>query len=247
MRAVTKIYFDEQAAARYDATSAQMYDPTVLDPAVDFLADLAADGAALEFAIGTGRVALPLSARGVRVSGIDISPWMADQLREKPGADQIEVIVGDYTTTRVHGTFRVVYLVWNSISNVTEQEGQIAAFRNAAEHLEPGGCFVVEVGVPALHLLPPGSTVLPFSVSPDYVGIDEFTDFVGQISYSHHLRIEGDKGFSHSAPYRYVWPSELDLMAQLAGMRRRERFSSWTREPFTGDSTSHVSVWEKAE
>ncbi len=244
---MTKITFDEQTAARYDATSAQMFDPAVLDPAVDFLADLAGDGPALEFAIGTGRVALPLSARGVRVSGVDISPWMIDQLNHKPGADAIGTTVGDYTTTRIAGTFRLVYLVWNSITNVTTQEGQVAAFRNAAEHLEPGGCFVVEVGVPAVHRLPPGSTVLPFTVSPTYVGIDEFTDFVGQISYSHHLRIEGDKGYNHSAPYRYVWPSELDLMAQLAGMRLRERWSTWTREPFTGDSTSHVSVWEMPE
>jgi len=244
---VTTISFDEQAAARYDATSAHMFDASVLDPAVDFLANLTADGAALEFAVGTGRVALPLSARGVHVSGIDISPWMADKLLEKPGADRIGVTVGDYTTTRVDGTFRLVYLVWNSITNVTTQEGQTTAFRNAAAHLEPGGCFVVEVGVPDLHRLPPGSTVLPFTVTPTYVGIDEFTDFVGQISYSHHLRIDGDTGYTHSAPYRYVWPSELDLMAQLAGMCLRERWSTWTREPFTGDSTSHVSVWEMPE
>ena len=238
-------YFDEPVAAEYDAGSAAMFDPAVVDPAVDFLADLAGDGAALELGIGTGRVALPLSERGVRVHGIDLSEAMVRRLRDKPGAERIGVTIGDFATTRVDGEFRVAYLVFNTISNLTTQEAQVDCFLNVAAHLEPGGCFVIEVGVPDLRRLPPGETVRAFSISPTYVGFDEYTDLVAQIMYSHHYRMVDDRLHSSSAPFRYVWPSELDLMARLAGMTLRERWSSWTREPFTEESTSHVSVWEK--
>jgi len=241
---VPKNYFDERIAAGYDAATG-MFDPAVVDPAVDFLADLAGDGAALELGIGTGRIALPLRERGVRVCGIDLSPAMVERLRAKPGADDIGVTIGDFATTRVEGTFRLVYLVYNTITNLTTQDAQVECFRNAAAHLEPGGCFVIEVGIPDLQRLPPGETVRAFAVSPTYVGFDEYTDMTAQISYSHHYWLAGDKLEIFSAPYRYVWPSELDLMARLAGMTRRERWSDWKRKPFTSDSTTHVSVWEK--
>jgi len=239
-----KIYFDERIAAGYDADT-RMFDPAVVDPAVSFLADLAGDGAALELGIGTGRIALPLRQRGVRVSGIDLSPAMVERLRAKPDADGIDVTIGDFATTKVGGTFRLAYLVYNTITNLTTQDEQVECFRNVAAHLEPGGCFVIEVGIPDLRRLPPGETVRAFAVSPTYVAFDEFTDMTAQISYSHHYWVVGDKLEIFSAPYRYVWPSELDLMARLAGMTLRERWSGWKSEPFTSDSTSHVSVWEK--
>jgi SAM-dependent methyltransferase len=243
---VPKIYFDDRIAARYDETSADMFEPAVVDPAVGFLADLAGDGAALELAIGTGRIALPLSERGVCVHGIDLSPAMVERLRAKPGADQIGVTIGDIATTTVDRTFTLVYLVFNTISNLTTQAEQVACFRNAARHLEPGGCFVIEVVVPELRRLPPGETVRAFALSPGYVAFDEFTDMTAaQVSWSHHYRVVDGTLDVFSQPFRYVWPSELDLMAQLAGMTLRERWSDWTREPFTSDSTRHVSVWEK--
>jgi hypothetical protein len=238
-------HFGEQVAAGYDAGSAAMFDPAVLDPTVDFLAALAGDGSALEFGIGTGRVALPLSARGVPVHGIDLSAAMIDRLKEKPGADRVDVTIGDFASTRVDGSFTLVYLVFNTIMNLTSQDDQVACFGNAAAHLEAGGCFVVEGGVPALRRLPPGETVVAFAVSPTYVGLDEYTDLVAQTVYSHHYRVDGDGLKVSSTPFRYVWPSELDLMARIAGLTLRERWSDWNREPFTGDSRSHVSVWEK--
>jgi hypothetical protein len=238
-------HFGEQVAAGYDAGSAAMFDPAVLDPTVDFLAALAGDGSALEFGIGTGRVALPLSARGVPVHGIDLSAAMVDRLREKPGADRVDVTIGDFASTRVDGSFTLVYLVFNTIMNLTSQDDQVACFGNAAAHLEAGGCFVVEGGVPALRRLPPGETVVAFAVSPTYVGLDEYTDLVAQTVYSHHYRVDGDGLKVSSTPFRYVWPSELDLMARIAGLTLRERWSDWNRAPFTGESRSHVSVWEK--
>jgi Methyltransferase domain len=238
-------HFGEQVAAGYDAGSAAMFDPAVLDPTVDFLAALAGDGSALEFGIGTGRVALPLSARGVPVHGIDLSAAMVDRLREKPGADRVDVTIGDFASTRVDGSFTLVYLVFNTIMNLTTQDDQVACFGNAAAHLEAGGCFVVEGGVPALRRLPPGETVVAFAVSPTYVGLDEYTDLVAQTVYSHHYRVDGDGLKVSSTPFRYVWPSELDLMARIAGLTLRERWSDWNRAPFTGESRSHVSVWEK--
>ena len=239
-----KIYFDERVAPHDDATSAEMFDPGVLEPTVSFLADLAGDGAALELAVGTGRVALPLRARGVRVHGIDLSPAMVAELQAKPGADEIDVTIGDIATTKVDGFFRLAYLVYNTIENLTTQDAQVQCFQNAAAHLEPGGCFVIEVGVPALQRLPPGETVRPFLVTPERLGFDEY-DIANQGLVSYHYWI-GDRALGQfSQPFRYVWPAELDLMARLAGMTLRERWGSWSRAPFTSESTEHISVWEK--
>ncbi len=237
-------YFGEPVAERYDESSADMFGPAVVDPVVDFLADLTGHGAALEFGIGTGRIALPLTRRGVRVHGIDLSAAMVAKLRAKPGAEEIDVTIGDFATTTVDGTFSVAYLVFNTINNLTTQDEQIACFRNVAAHLEPGGCFVIEVGVPALQRLPPGETVRAFDVSPAHLGFDEY-DVVSQGLISHHYSLVDGMLEVNSIPFRYVWPSELDLMARLAGMALRERWSDWKREPFTSDSTKHVSVWEK--
>jgi SAM-dependent methyltransferase len=170
---VTEDLFDERIAARYDETSAAMFDPAVVDPAVDFLAALAGDGAALELGVGTGRIALPLSRRGVRVHGIELSPAMVARLREKPGAGAIAVTIGDFATASVPGSFALAYLVFNTITNLTTQDEQVACFRNVAAHLAPGGCFVVEVFVPALRRLPPGETVVPFALTPTHLGFDE--------------------------------------------------------------------------
>ena len=242
---MSKIYFDERVAPRYDANSTDMFDPAVLDPTVDFLADLADDGTALELGIGTGRVALPLSRRGVHVHGIEISPPMVEQLRAKPGANEIGVTIGDFATTKVDDTFDLAYLVYNTVTNLTTQDEQVECFRNTAAHLEPGGCFVIEVFVPILQRLPPGEVFRTFHRSADRLSFDEY-DVVTQVLYSHHYRFDGDRYELFSAPFRYVWPSELDLMARLAGMRLRERWGDWTRKPFTSESTSHISVWEKS-
>jgi SAM-dependent methyltransferase len=243
---VPDIHFDERIADRYDTTSADMFDPAVVGPAIDFLADLAAGGAALELGIGTGRIALPLSERGVPVHGIDVSPAMVERLQAKPGSDAIGVTIGDFATTRVEGPFTVAYLVYNTIMNLTSQDEQVACFNNVSEHLEPGGRFVVEVIVPPLRRLPPGETVRAFALSATDLGFDEFTDLThAQLGQSHHYWLAGDGTVEvFSVPYRYVWPSELDLMARVAGMTLRERWSGWTREPFTSESPSHVSVWE---
>jgi SAM-dependent methyltransferase len=237
-------YFDEPVAARYDESSAEMFSPERVDPVVDLLAELAGDGRALELAIGTGRIAVPLAQRGVPVHGIELSKAMAARLREKPGADEIGVTIGDFTSTRVDGTFTVAYLVYNTINNVTTQAEQTETFRNAAAHLQPGGTFVIEVGVPSLQRLPPGETVRPFDLSPDHVGFDEY-DVAVQGLRSHHFSLVDGSWQYLSMPFRYVWPSELDLMAELAGMRLRDRWSDWSREPFTAESRKHVSVWEK--
>jgi SAM-dependent methyltransferase len=237
-------YFGERVAAGYDASSADMFQPAVVDPVVDFLADLAGHGAALELGIGTGRIALPLAQRGIRVHGIDLSGAMVARLRAKPGAEQIGVTIGDFATTTVEARFSVAYLVFNTIMNLTTQDEQVACFQNVAAHLTPGGCFVIEVGVPALQRLPPGETVRAFTVSATRLGFDEY-DVASQGLISHHYAVVDGKLDVVSMPFRYVWPSELDLMARLAGMTLRERWSGWKREPFTRDSTSHVSVWEK--
>jgi SAM-dependent methyltransferase len=238
-------HFGERVAARYDESSAEMFDPAVVDPVVDFLAGLAGDGAALELGIGTGRIALPLARRGVPVHGIDLSQAMVVRLRAKPGAERIGVTVGDFATTTVAGRFSLAYLVFNTINNLTTQDEQVACFQNVAAHLEPGGCFVVEVGVPALQRLPPGETVRAFHLSATRLGFDEY-DVASQGLVSHHYSIVDGRLEVGSIPFRYVWPAELDLMARLAGMTLRERWSDWKREPFTSDSTGHVSVWEKA-
>jgi SAM-dependent methyltransferase len=237
-------YFDGPVAARYDESSADMFDAEVVDPVVDFLVELAGSGRALELGIGTGRIALPLAARGVSVHGIELSKAMVAQLRAKPGGEEIGVTIGDFATTTVDGVFSVAYLVFNTIGNLTTQEAQVACFGNVAAHLEPGGCFVIEVGVPGLRRLPPGERFNVFDVSEDHWGIDEY-DVATQGLTSHHLELVDGRLERHSIPFRYVWPSELDLMAQLAGMRLRERWSGWKREPFTNDSRKHVSVWEK--
>ena len=237
-------YFDEPVAARYDESSAEMFDPAVVEPTVDFLAELAGDGRALELGIGTGRIALPLAARGVPVHGIELSRAMAARLQAKRGGDEIGVTIGDFATTRVDGTFSVAYLVFNTIMNLTTQAGQVACFRNVAAHLEPGGCFVVEVSVPELQRLPPGETFRVFHGSEARWGIDEY-DVAAQGLVSHHFTIVDEKVERVSIPFRYAWPAELDLMAELAGMTLRERWSDWTREPFRSDSRKHVSVWAK--
>jgi SAM-dependent methyltransferase len=240
-----KDHFGERVAARYDESSADMFDPAVVDPVVNFLAELAGGGDALELGIGTGRIALPLRQRGVRVKGIDLSTAMVERLRAKPGAEDIEVAIGDFATSRVEGTFSVAYLVFNTINNLTTQDEQVACFENVASHLEPGGCFVIEVGIPQLRRLPPGDTFVAFDVSPTHLGFDEY-DVGRQGLISHHYSLVCDAWEVVSIPFRYVWPAELDLMARLAGMTLRERWSDWNREPFTSDSTKHVSVWEKS-
>jgi hypothetical protein len=241
---VPEVYFTERIAARYDEDSAGMFAPAVVGPAVDFLAGQAGDGAALELGIGTGRIALPLHARGVPVHGIELSEPMAARLRAKPGADRIGVTIGDFATVRVGRTFRLAYLVFNTIMNLTTQDEQVDCFRNVAAHLDPGGCFVIEVQVPDLQRLPPGETVRAFTVTPAHLGFDEY-DIAAQIVYSHHYFDRAGRLETFSAPYRFLWPAELDLMARLAGMRLRERWSGWNREPFTSESTKHISVWEK--
>jgi SAM-dependent methyltransferase len=235
-------YFGEDVAARYDNPDWEMFFPEVVDPVVDFLVERARGGAALELGIGTGRIAVPLAERGIRVHGIDLSEEMVARLRPKPGAEEIGVTVGDFATMRVDGTFTLAYLVFNTIMNLTTQEAQVACFRNVAAHLEPGGCFVIEVGLPALQKLPFGETIRPFQLSETRLGFDEY-DIANQGLISHHFRGKDGKFEKWSIPFRYVWPAELDLMAQLAGMRPLERWSGWKGEPFTSESTKLVGVW----
>jgi SAM-dependent methyltransferase len=232
-------YFGEEVAARYDNDSL-MFSAEVIGPTVDFLAELAGDGAALELGIGTGRVAVPLAQRGVRVHGIDLSEAMVAKLREKPGAEEIGATIGDFATTRANGTFRLAYLVFNTIMNLTTQDAQVACFENVAHHLERGGFFVIEVVVPDLRRLPPGERYVLFSVSDTHVGIDEY-DVANQGLISHHYT---DR--LNSVPFRYVWPAELDVMARIAGLTLRERWAEWDRSPYTSESRKHVSVWERA-
>jgi len=238
-------HFGERVAARYDESSPEMFAPEAVHPVVDLLAELAGDGAALELGIGTGRIALPLAQRGVRVHGIDLSEAMVARLHAKPGGERIPVAIGDFATTKVDGEFTVAYVVFNTIMNLTTQDEQVACFRNVAEHLRPGGRFVIEVGVPSLRRLPPGETVRAFRVEPTRLGFDEF-DVAAQGLISHHYRVEDGTLEVNSVPFRYVWPAELDLMARLAGMTLRDRWGGWEREPFTGESQKHVSVWEKS-
>jgi SAM-dependent methyltransferase len=237
--------FDDRIAQAYDRLWPEQNADAIIDPAVDFLAALAGDGAALELGIGTGRIGLPLSRRGVPVHGIEISQAMIDELRAKPGADAVGITLGDFATATVDTTFSVAYLVRNTITNLTTQDEQVACFENVAGHLEPGGCFVIENYVPALQRLPPGEIFHMFTVTPNHVGYEEY-DLAAQIAISHHhWNLDGER-FDYATPHRYVWPAELDLMARIAGMRLRERWSDWDREPFTSESRSHISVWEKA-
>lgn len=237
-------YFGEPIAARYDTTSADMFRPEAVDPAVGLLAELAGDGAALELGVGTGRIALPLSARGVPVHGVDMSRAMVARLRAKPGGDAVGVTIGDFATTRVPGEFAVAYLVFNTINNLTTQDAQVDCFVNVAAHLRPGGCFVVEVGVPELRLLPPGQNAVPFRISDSGWAFDVL-DPATQAMSSNYVTIVDGRAEHRSIPFRYVWPAELDLMARIAGLRLRDRWEDWNRTPFTGESRTHVSVWEK--
>ncbi len=233
-------------AAVYDEAEHKKFDPESVGAAVSVLSDLADGGPVVEFAVGTGRLALPLSERGASVHGIDLSEPMLAELRRKPGADQVSLTVGDMTETVVCDDATLVYLVFNTITNLRTQQQQVACFRNAAKHLAPGGRFLIENGVPKLHRLPAGETIVPFDVSPRHLGFEEYVDLVNQISISHHYHIDGDQVRVNSPAFRYVWPSELDLMAELAGMTLEARWADWDRSSFTGSSPSHVSVWRKA-
>ena len=238
-------YFDEQVAARYDESTAELFAPEALDPAVDLLAELAGGGRALELGIGTGRVALPLARRGVEVHGIELSRAMVARLREKPGGEEIPVTIGDFARARAGSGFVLAYLVFNTIMNLTAQAEQVACFRNVAAQLGPGGRFVIEVGVPDLRRLPPGETMHVFDASEGHWGIDEY-EVASQGLVSHHFSLVDGVIERVSMPFRYVWPSELDLMAELAGMTLRERWSGWKCEPFTAESRRHVSVWQRS-
>jgi SAM-dependent methyltransferase len=242
---VPESYFTEWVAQRYETLWPELFDPAVIEPTVGFLADSASDGPALELGIGTGRVGLPLSRRGVRVHGIELSTAMVAQLQRQHAASDIDVTVGDFATVKVNGTFTLVYLLRNTITNLTTQDEQVECFRNAAAHLRPGGCFVIENYIPALQRLPPGETNRVFIATPDHVGFETY-DVATQIAFSHHYWMIDGKLETFSSPHRYVWPSELDLMARLAGLTLRERWSGWNREPFTSDSLNHISVWEKS-
>ncbi|MFB7366135.1 class I SAM-dependent DNA methyltransferase [Streptomyces hydrogenans] len=234
-----------ETAERYDAEEAESSSDAALGPTLDFLAALAGDGRALEFAIGTGRVGVPLRERGVPVVGIELSEHMAAVLRRKTDADTLPVVIGDMATTVVPGEFRLVYLVYNTITNLLTQDEQVACFRNAARHLAPGGRFVIELGVPLLRFLPPGQLAVPFDVSERHLGFDTF-DLVEQVLVSHHLTRDDDGRYrrEHSR-HRYAWPAELDLMARIAGLEPERRVADWDGTPFTQDSTKHVSVWRK--
>ena len=240
---MASITWGPEIAEVYDETYAAQAATPVLGPMVDLLAELARGGPALEFAVGTGRVAIPLSARGIPVRGVELSRPMAERQAAKPGA--VPVTIGDMTTARVPGTFTLVYLVANTIMNVTTQDDQLAVFANAAAHLAAGGCFVVEVEVPQLRRVPRGETGWVFTLDPDHVGIETFDDLVGQVAWSHHWMQVRGRLVRHSAPYRYVWPSETDLMARIAGFRCRERWAGWDRAPFTSDSQRQVAVFQK--
>lgn len=235
-------YFGEAVAAQYDSTDG-MFDAALLDRTVAFLASHANGGPVLEFGIGTGRVALPMAGSGLEVHGLELSPAMVNRLRAKPGGDAVRMTIGDFSRDRAPGRFQLVYLVFNTIMNLTSQAGQVACFRNAAAHLKPGGRFAIEVMVPDLQRLPYGETIRPFAVGARRLGFDEY-DVVDQGLVSHHLRIDGDRVEQQSIPFRYVWPAELDLMAQLAGMTLVERWANWDRAPFSATSDKHISLWK---
>jgi len=236
-------YFGERVAANYDGTSG-VFAPGAVEATTEVLAGLAGGGRALELAIGTGRIALPLTRRGVDVHGIELSRAMVARLRAKPGGEDIPVAIGDMATTTMDGTFSLVYLVFNTIMNLTSQDAQAACFGNAARHLELGGCFVIECRVPELRRLPPGQNVLPWVVNEEN-WVSYSYDPATQAMQGHYVEFTSGQGEYRTMPFRYVWPAELDLMARLAGMRLRDRWAGWAREPFTSESRQHVSVWEK--
>ena len=237
-------HFSGDVARHYDEDIRYLYDPSVIDPAVAFLEQLAGRGRVLELGIGTGRLALPLSRRGLQVSGIDLSPDMVEELRKKPGSEAIDVTVGDFATAKVTGRFALAYLIFNTITNLTTQEEQLQCFQNVAEHLEPGGYFVIEVFVPQLRRLPPNQSVLGHAASASAIDFDVY-DVANQGLVCYHYRDRGKGLEVFAAPFRYVWPSELDLMARLAGMTLFGRWSDWMRRAFTSESHSHVSVWQR--
>lgn len=235
--------WDAEAAQRYDTPGTGMFAPEVLGPTVDRLADLAGDGRALELAIGTGRVAVPLSERGVPVAGIELSVAMVDRLRTKVDEASIPVVVGDMATARAPGEYTLVFLVFNTISNLLTQEEQVDCFRNAARHLAPGGRFVIELMVPDLRRLPPGQDASVFHSEPGYIGLDTY-DLLNQHLVSHHFHFgDGKQAQLFRSPHRYIWPSELDLMARLAGLELESRHADWSGAEFTAESRSHVSVY----
>ncbi|MEU9356996.1 class I SAM-dependent methyltransferase [Streptomyces sp. NPDC048301] len=237
--------WDHETAERYDAGEAPRSTAAFLRPTLDLLAGLAGDGPALEFAIGTGRVGIPLRERGVPVTGIEYSEHMAAVLRRKIDEDRLPVHIGDMATTKVPGTFSLVYVVYNTIGNLLTQDEQVECFRNAVHHLEPGGRFVVELGVPPLRLLPPTQTAVPFDVSEQHLGFDTF-DLTEQLLVSHHFFREEDGRYRRGASrQRYAWPAELDLMARIAGLRLERRVADWEGSPFSQDSDGHISVWRK--
>jgi len=237
--------WDVDAAQRYDTPGTGMFAPDVLGPTVDRLAKLAGGGRALEFAIGTGRVAVPLAERGVPVTGIELSRPMVEQLRTKVGEAAIPVVVGDMATARARGDYSLVYLVFNTISNLLTQAEQVACFRNAARHLTPGGRFLIELWVPELRKLPPGQQATVFHCEPGYIGLDTY-DVLHQQVVSHHFRFgAGTQAELFRSPHRYIWPAELDLMGQLAGFALESRHADWSGTEFAADSTSHVSVYRR--
>lgn len=239
--------WDADAASRYDTPGEGMFAPEVLEPTVAVLAELAAGGRAVEFAIGTGRVALPLAAAGVPVTGIELSDAMIARLREKAGPEEIPVVRGDMAEASAGEGFALAILVFNTISNLLTQEDQVRCFRNAAAHLAPGGCFVVELWVPQLRSLPPGRGGTVEISEPGYLLVDTY-DVLQQLVVSHHVRFDPDVSGGREArmgrtPHRYIWPAELDLMARLAGFKLESRWADWDRSEFTADSRSHVSVY----
>jgi SAM-dependent methyltransferase len=237
--------WDAETAERYDADSAEMFSAEVVEPAVDLLETLAEGGPCLELAVGTGRIAVPLLARGVPVTGVELSEPMVAQLRRKVTEAELPVTVGDMATTRLPGDFSLVYLVFNTLGNLRTQDEQVQCFVNAAAHLTAGGRFVVEIGVPALRRLPPGQLAVPFDISDEHVGFDTY-DVVTQGLTSHHYHRDSDGSVRYGAGhFRYVWPSELDLMARIAGLELEARYADWQRSPFTSDSESHVSIWRR--
>jgi SAM-dependent methyltransferase len=237
-------HFDERIAAHYETLWPELFDPALVESTVCFLAALTTAGPVLEFGVGTGRIALPLSRRNVRVHGIELSPAMVTRLRAHPDGAGVDVTLGDFATTTVGGTFELVYLVRNTITNLVTQDEQVRAFANAAAHLRPGGCFVIENYVPELQRLPPGETTHVFAATPDHLGYEQY-DVATQTATSHHYWTIDGRLTTFSSPHRYVWPAELDLMARLAGLTLRERWADWHRRPFTSASRNHVSVWAK--
>ena len=240
---MAETHFDDWIARRYARLWPELFEPAAVEPVVATLAEMAGPGPALEFGIGTGRVAVPLAQRGVRVRGIELSVAMAEELRRQGGRD-IDVVIGDFATATVPGSFRLVYILRNTITNLTTQDAQVQAFRNAARHLEAGGVLVVENYIPLLRRLPPGETRVVFAATPDHIGVEDY-DVAAQVAVSQHWWLIDGHLKTFSSAHRYVWPSELDLMANMAQMTLRDRWSDWQRSPFTSDSPGHVSVWSK--